>query len=239
MFTNVIGRRSYKGFTLIELLVVIAIIAILAAILFPVFGMAKERGRQAHCLNNLKQLSTAMVQYTSNYDGRVPPRLKNDFPSVPQDWCGAQGIGINPIYPERGSLFPYVKSKAVYLCPTDKGIPVQSSFFANPKPKDWALCYSMNGELNKVINGKWVCLPLDSATAGRASKILLFIHESRESINDGLFLWRNNGDTPGKCHYEGTTCSYVDGHARWISIKELIKFADLLNPSPWDPDPSH
>ncbi len=62
-----------KGFTLIELLVVIAIIAILAAILFPVFAKAREKGRQASCQSNLKQLGLAFAQYATDYDGLLPP----------------------------------------------------------------------------------------------------------------------------------------------------------------------
>lgn len=62
-----------KGFTLIELLVVIAIIAILAAILFPVFAKAREKARQASCLSNIKQLSLGVVMYTEDYDQTYPP----------------------------------------------------------------------------------------------------------------------------------------------------------------------
>ena len=61
-----------RGFTLIELLVVIAIIAILAAILFPVFARAREKARQTACLNNVKQLSLAVMQYTQDYDEILP-----------------------------------------------------------------------------------------------------------------------------------------------------------------------
>ncbi|MFA4044255.1 MAG: hypothetical protein HZRFUVUK_001041, partial [Candidatus Fervidibacterota bacterium] len=65
-------RRMHRGFTLIELLVVIAIIAILAAILFPVFARAREKARQASCQSNLKQIGLAIFQYAQDYDERLP-----------------------------------------------------------------------------------------------------------------------------------------------------------------------
>ena len=64
--------KQHRGFTLIELLVVIAIIAILAAILFPVFGKARENGRKAACGSNMKQIGAAILQYTSDYDEHLP-----------------------------------------------------------------------------------------------------------------------------------------------------------------------
>jgi len=97
-----------KAFTLIELLVVIAIIAILAAILFPVFATAREKARQASCTSNLKQLGVAFVQYTQDYDEMVP------CGATLVDWCGTNtGQGwANQIY-------PYVKSTGVFACPDD------------------------------------------------------------------------------------------------------------------------
>src|SRR5437879_6040384 len=67
---SVAGRRA--GFTLIELLVVIAIIAILAAILFPVFAMAREKARQTSCLSNARQMGTALMAYAQDYDENIP-----------------------------------------------------------------------------------------------------------------------------------------------------------------------
>lgn len=100
-------RRS--GFTLIELLVVIAIIAILAAILFPVFASAREKARQTACLSNMKQLALASMQYTQDYDERFDPEV--DVYAKGAGWAGV--------------LYPYVKSTATYRCPDDlSSIPV-------------------------------------------------------------------------------------------------------------------
>jgi prepilin-type N-terminal cleavage/methylation domain-containing protein/prepilin-type processing-associated H-X9-DG protein len=95
-------RRS--GFTLIELLVVIAIIAILAAILFPVFARAREKARQTSCLNNTRQIGTAMMMYVQDYDERFP-------------WM----YGGSPRYSTIQLVNPYVQNTQVWNCPSAAG----------------------------------------------------------------------------------------------------------------------
>jgi prepilin-type N-terminal cleavage/methylation domain-containing protein/prepilin-type processing-associated H-X9-DG protein len=102
--TRAPGRR---GFTLIELLVVIAIIAILAAILFPVFAQAREKARQTSCLSNLKQLSTAMLMYAEDSDGLFPPVIGRT----------RQAKNLYEISWMR-ILEPYTKNRGVYVCPS-------------------------------------------------------------------------------------------------------------------------
>jgi len=96
--------RKSRGFTLIELLVVIAIIAILAAILFPVFAQAREKARQASCQSNLKQLGLAEAQYSQDYDEIYSGSYINTPPG-------------RVYYPEL--IWPYTKSTGVYYCPDD------------------------------------------------------------------------------------------------------------------------
>jgi prepilin-type N-terminal cleavage/methylation domain-containing protein/prepilin-type processing-associated H-X9-DG protein len=100
---NNINTRRHHGFTLIELLVVIAIIAILAAILFPVFAKVREKARQTACVSNMKQLGLAFAQYTQDYDGRLPARDGNTGNSM--FWAVV--------------IYPYVKSVGIYQCPDD------------------------------------------------------------------------------------------------------------------------
>lgn len=205
-----------NGFTLIELLVVIAIIAILAAILFPIFSNAKERGRQARCLNNLKQLALAFGRYGDDNNGSAPSAgIQEWFDPNNRDWCGTQSVG-GSMYVEYGSLWPYSHSRGIYICPTDKGMPADS---VSGKPKDYPLSYGMNSE----IHYKNVA----SGAVTKLSKLVLFVQEKRRTINDGLFLWRlpgnrlNTHDFPDNIHYDGTTEAMCDGHAKWANRDEL------------------
>ncbi|NUP98382.1 MAG: DUF1559 domain-containing protein [Armatimonadetes bacterium] len=100
-----------RAFTLIELLVVIAIIAILAAILFPVFAKAREKARQSSCGSNLKQLGVGCLQYAQDYDERMPPRYYRYVPTVAggPNWC-------------QDLVQPYIKNAQVIMCPSTKAL---------------------------------------------------------------------------------------------------------------------
>ena len=112
---------------MIELLVVIAIIAILAAILFPVFAQAREKARQTVCLSNMKQISTGMIMYTSDYDGYWPRSygcsatpLTNVNAKQPWSCIGAGGsfaLEVNH-YKWQGWIMPYVKNVDIFFCPS-------------------------------------------------------------------------------------------------------------------------
>jgi len=118
-------RRLKGGFTLIELLVVIAIIAILSAILFPVFSRARENARRSSCVSNLKQLGTGVYMYTQDYDGRYP--MASNVDGTARRW---------PDY-----IFPYVKSSQVFTCPSVASLDVTN------RGQVWAPTTSASGKV--------------------------------------------------------------------------------------------
>src|SRR5947209_13763666 len=131
-------NRMRSGFTLIELLVVIAIIAILAAILFPVFAQAREKARQASCASNLKQLGTAMMMYTQDYDETLTCYVN---------------AGSN-YWPN--ALDPYVKARKIWYCPSfprDTGAPSANSS-----------TYGASFNIINSVNGNPAPLPLAAFT---------------------------------------------------------------------------
>jgi prepilin-type N-terminal cleavage/methylation domain-containing protein/prepilin-type processing-associated H-X9-DG protein len=229
-------RTRGRGFTLIELLVVIAIIAILAAILFPVFVHAKKRAVMMQCMGNLRQLSAAFRLYTDSNFG-VMPRLRPwqadsmDVPdratwhsTEPPNWCGAVYCAPRGVccWVEMGSLFPYTKNTRIYLCPSD--VRVQAEYVAN-KPRDYPLSYAANAFLDQID---------PDFSPKRASRLLLLMHESRRTINDGYLYWTlSNSDLPSDVHYDGSTVSFVDGHAAYLSYDEMIKRRKSGEWYPW------
>ena len=176
-----------KGFTLIELLVVIAIIAILAAILFPVFQKVRENARRTACLSNQKQLGLAILQYNQDFDESMP-----------------NGIGGNGRASGwAGQIYTYAKSDGLFTCPDDSTSHVISS-------------YGINGNIITRAGGAQLTStssPL-SAFNAPASTVLLFevagadvAGTGEHPSNELQFQVQNtgNGDSPGG---NGTGCSY-------------------------------
>lgn len=240
-----------RGFTLIELLVVIAIIAILAAILFPVFMTAKERARQTKCLNNLKQLTQAFRQYCDDYNGCMPSGSahKSGVASGKYiEWTGSPDVCRPDVDLTKGQLWKYVHNKAVYQCATDVMIPAVG---ITGQPVNFPFSYSLNQDLGSIYDSRqppstpaWQNpVKLDVETAGRSGKCLLLIHEGRKNdviagsgINDGYFSWQGTYcDIPGHLHWDGTTVSYADGHAKWASYSALLVEADNKDASAGNP----
>jgi prepilin-type N-terminal cleavage/methylation domain-containing protein len=141
-----------KGFTLIELLVVVAILALLAAILFPVFSRARENARRTSCISNMKQIGLGVLQYTQDYDETFAPA---DF----KVWTGGAGLASSytPSLSWRHAIFPYVKSKQIYACPSS---PIRAENYWQQEYNDgsgntekYAVSYTASGFAMGNLNG--------------------------------------------------------------------------------------
>lgn len=211
-----------KGFTLIELLVVIAIIAILAAILFPVFAQAREQARKASCQSNLKQIATAFLMYKQDYDERFP--FGGWMPN--NDGTGEW----------QNTIAPYVKNKGVYRCASTEDLD------EDPRdPTAWAwnrnpVSYMYNNYLAEGRN------PLiDSAVVAPADCILLSDGHSDWGGRNGVdwmgrpnTVWLMENTYFGKQaklltgwgdrtwglprHMNGADFAFADGHVKWVKV---------------------
>jgi len=148
-----------RGFTLIELLVVIAIIAILAAILFPVFAQAKVAAKKAASISNLKQLNTATQIYLGDSDDHFPLQCgrKSDgkwawgwWHVIPADWTTYAGMNTFSAGAWENEIFPYLKSSAIFEAPNNADYDVfpTASTAAYKKREPWKSGYSYNGLLH-------------------------------------------------------------------------------------------
>jgi prepilin-type N-terminal cleavage/methylation domain-containing protein/prepilin-type processing-associated H-X9-DG protein len=206
-----LNPKKHNGFTLIELLVVISIIALLAAILFPVFGRARENARRSSCQSNLKQLCLGIAQYTQDYDETL---------------CTAviQGVQWTTL------VQPYVKSTQIYRCPSRPNL-LKSAIGWNytgwAAPGDdttWGLGneLSSNPASNLPRGG-----PVKLSQVQDASNMFM-IGDGRDMYNatsksddtNGGALFLGPGADPNvynttAFHLDGVNMAYVDGHVKW------------------------
>ena len=212
-------RRVGEGFTLIELLVVIAIIAILAALLLPVLGRAKENAQRTICLNNEKQLDLAWQMYTDEASQRLPlNQVDLTISTVPRSttnsWVTGNAYGDTaPATISSGSLYPYTKSLPSYRCPTDRAVATGTT---TPVLRTYSLsCFLAGAEDNDAGSQ-----PLHQLSQIRnATKTLTYMDEDDSTLDDGHFLYSSTQDVwfnvPGWRHRNGTVLSFADGHQEY------------------------
>lgn len=196
-----------RGFTLIELLVVIAIIAILAAILFPVFAKAREKARQTSCLSNVKQLALGMLMYAQDFDEIIPS-------------YATRACHFNRSWYQ--NLDPYLKNTQILDCPSTAN---------KAYPTDYGINYYHVGGCGAGGNSlSYIKYPAESLmlvdarcqplTACGYPLVYCRIHWNPV---DAARAW--NGIAANQ-HNEGANCAFVDGHAKWLGQARLLDGTD-------------
>jgi len=197
-----------KGFTLIELLVVIAIIAILAAILFPVFARAREKARQTSCLSNLKQLGLAAQMYCQDYDETFSMCL----------YLAGNGQAYSMYHVH----MPYMKNTQIFQCPSEQnaltateiaglGVPMAPGFTGTSYNFNYALFE--DGPNNVLTQASDACVCL--AQIGKPA-------ETAAMYDGDLMMVPNLFDSPVRARHNGTVnCNFVDGHAKNVKVRRM------------------
>jgi prepilin-type N-terminal cleavage/methylation domain-containing protein len=201
--------RLHQGFTLIELLVVIAIIAILAAILFPVFGRARENARRSSCQSNLKQIGLGVLQYTQDYDEKYPIGRATFTQGAAGSW--------------HQRIFPYVKSTQLFQCPSNTTNTTVMAAASTEFTPEINVSYAANPRIMARDANVFSLTSIESS----ATKIMV-----AETTNDRpvmAFTDWNSGTTFQDRGFAGHlatwNCLFADGH-----VKSLRPVATVTPP---------
>ena len=192
-------RCRRRAFTLIELLVVIAMIAILAALLLPALGRAKESARRTQCVSNLKQILVAALIYADENDGRLPAQ-----PGDGRAVRAAGGDGQNYY----DLLMPYALAPAAWLCPSAKDNPAEGA-----QSPGRLMGFHMNGLLitTNGLHELAVRQPSNTMLASDAGERRLWNSAYLRPDQEARYLY----DMPISNHHGGGNVGFADGHVRW------------------------
>lgn len=201
-----------RGFTLIELLVVIAIIAILAAILFPVFAKAREKARQSSCLSNVKQIMLSAMQYAQDYDERLPAGYYNNWNAT------------NPYTPEMG-LMPYIKNTQIFVCPSATGTTITNNLVTPvvPYPCSYGFNINQQGAMGAITSPATMMYVVDCYNVWLDSVANIY----QRLAGAGIAKYNGTG-SPTNWHNDGVNVGYLDGHGKWQKL-DAINWYSIFN----------
>ncbi|MEN6547356.1 MAG: DUF1559 domain-containing protein [Armatimonadia bacterium] len=217
-----------RGFTLIELLVVIAIIAILAAILFPVFAKAREKARQSSCLSNVKQIGLGLIQYAQDYDEKLPRHYYSlgVAHTLPDGRSSSDMIWAEMIY-------PYVKNAQVFRCPSDS----EALNWADAATYNYFFNYYPNGSAtNSLLHRSLGAInyPSEVVMCGDGASYIADPLAAPPQVQRPQYWNTPTGgsyiyDSVQARHNDGCNMVFVDGHGKWIGFPKAITDTTL-----WD-----
>ena len=230
-------RSCRSGFTLIELLVVIAIIAILAAILFPVFAQAREAGRKASCLSNMKQIGMGLLMYAGDYDETLPWAASNT--TTPDNFAWYQNIEPYLKVGTARDATGAFKPNAFFTCPSyqNSSVPMAPGDPAPPAKASPVRSYGVNSNLMPFMQVNWSpnWFPgrfTSLAGINQVSQVVLAAHQTggRVAISGDDWTTGCMGDEEGSApgwnsgfycaaryqHNGGSVYLLADGHAKWF-----------------------
>ncbi|HEY0073389.1 MAG TPA: DUF1559 domain-containing protein [Abditibacteriaceae bacterium] len=200
-----------RGFTLIELLVVIAIIALLAAILFPVFARARENARKSSCQNNLKQIGVGISQYVQDYDEMMP----NARPDT-----DINGVFVGDA-PWHAVIFPYTKSQQIFRCPSNSNNTTLQRTGNLIIPVSYVACCVNSGDYGGSGVGPIRANTTDVTNISDITKVAstILVGETGNVTRRDPEYWTNDNDMLVRNHLASSNYLFVDGHVK--SMKPL------------------